>query len=235
MSFSIWYLQNDLWLIWKVLSGNSLAIQWLGLGVFTAGVLGLIPGLGSKILQAKWNGKKKQANKQKNTFRLLWWKSGAGLTHCHCACTHTLVHLGDWLCNTKAQETWLMLLAFSYVGTVGEARSSWAGLFTLWAWGTHVDDTAGEKRELELYKLPICLRPLSQCMTLGNHLTLPYLGVSHLPQGDSNIIVLFFFLCKSRERREWKLLWKAKMTPKYWMGIAKDYLSCQQIYLFFIF
>ena len=37
---------------------NSLAVQWLGLWVFTAENTGSIPGRGSKILQAMWQGKK---------------------------------------------------------------------------------------------------------------------------------------------------------------------------------
>ena len=52
-------------------------------------------------------------------------------------------------------------------------------------WGTHVDDTAGGRREPGLYKLPALFRPLSQCMTLGNHLTFLYLGFSYLPQFSS--------------------------------------------------
>ena len=34
--------------------GNSLAVQWLGLGAFTARVIGSIPGGGTKIPQAAW-------------------------------------------------------------------------------------------------------------------------------------------------------------------------------------
>ena len=70
-----------------------------------------------------------------------------------CMPTHTCS--SGWLaCNTKAQETWLMLLAFSYLDTVGETRSSSAGCLHSEPWGAHVDDTAGGKRELGLYKLP---------------------------------------------------------------------------------
>ena len=36
----------------KRMSGNSLAVQWLGLGTFTAEGLGSVPGQGTKILQA---------------------------------------------------------------------------------------------------------------------------------------------------------------------------------------
>ena len=48
--------------------GNSLAIQWLGLGAFTADGPGSIPGQGTKIPQAVRHGQKtktKQTNKQK--------------------------------------------------------------------------------------------------------------------------------------------------------------------------
>ena len=36
----------------KLLLGTSLGVQWLGLGAFTAGGMGSIPGQGTKILQA---------------------------------------------------------------------------------------------------------------------------------------------------------------------------------------
>ena len=38
--------------------GNSLAVQWLGLGAFTAMGLGSIPGQGTKIPQAVQHGQK---------------------------------------------------------------------------------------------------------------------------------------------------------------------------------
>ena len=40
--------------------GNSLAVRWLGLDAFTAVGLGLIPGQGTKILQAARHSKKKK-------------------------------------------------------------------------------------------------------------------------------------------------------------------------------
>ena len=40
--------------------GNSLVIRWLGLSDFTPMALGLIPGLGTKILQVAWCGQKKK-------------------------------------------------------------------------------------------------------------------------------------------------------------------------------
>ena len=43
--------------------GISLAIQWLGLGTFTAEGLGSIPGGGTKISQAMWSSKKKKEKK----------------------------------------------------------------------------------------------------------------------------------------------------------------------------
>ena len=43
-------------------TGNSLAVQWLGLRAFTAEGPGSIPGRGTKIPQAAWCGKKQKAN-----------------------------------------------------------------------------------------------------------------------------------------------------------------------------
>ena len=45
--------------------GNSLAVQWLGLGTFTevAWVEGSIPDLGTKIPQAAWHGQKEKERK----------------------------------------------------------------------------------------------------------------------------------------------------------------------------
>lgn len=40
--------------------GNSLAVQWLGLGAYTARGLGSIPGQGTNILQAVKYGQKKR-------------------------------------------------------------------------------------------------------------------------------------------------------------------------------
>ena len=45
--------------------GNSLAVQWSGLGTFTAEGLGSIPGQGTKIPQAMWCGQNKTKQKQK--------------------------------------------------------------------------------------------------------------------------------------------------------------------------
>ena len=42
----------------KFFSGNSLVVQWLGLGPLTAVGLGSISGQGTKISQAPWHGKK---------------------------------------------------------------------------------------------------------------------------------------------------------------------------------
>ena len=41
-------------------SGNSLAVQCLGLSAFTAVTPGSIPGQGTKISQAMWGGQKKK-------------------------------------------------------------------------------------------------------------------------------------------------------------------------------
>ena len=46
--------------ILKLIVGNSLAIQWLGLGTSTVVSMGLIPGQGSKILHAVQHGQKKK-------------------------------------------------------------------------------------------------------------------------------------------------------------------------------
>ena len=43
----------------KVVTGNSLAVQWLGFGAFTAVGPGLIPGRGTKIPQAAHSAAKK--------------------------------------------------------------------------------------------------------------------------------------------------------------------------------
>ena len=56
--------------------GNSLAVQWLGLGAFTAGAQGSIPGQGSKILQAERRGRKKKIRVKKENLGLPWWHSG---------------------------------------------------------------------------------------------------------------------------------------------------------------
>ena len=41
-------------------AGDSLVIRWLGLGAFTVTVLGLIPGRGTRILQAERGGQKQR-------------------------------------------------------------------------------------------------------------------------------------------------------------------------------
>ena len=48
----------------KDISGSSLAVQWLGLGAFTAVGLGSIPGPGTKIPQAAQCGWKKKKKKR---------------------------------------------------------------------------------------------------------------------------------------------------------------------------
>ena len=44
----------------KVVIGNSLVVQWLGLHAFTAEGLSLIPGQGTKIPQASPHGQEKE-------------------------------------------------------------------------------------------------------------------------------------------------------------------------------
>ena len=44
---------------------ESLVVQWLGFGTLTAGSLGLIPGHGTKILQAAHPGQKKKKKRRK--------------------------------------------------------------------------------------------------------------------------------------------------------------------------
>ena len=52
-------------------SGNSLAVQWLELGAFTARArvwgLSLIAGQGTKIPQAMWHSQKKKKEKESAT------------------------------------------------------------------------------------------------------------------------------------------------------------------------
>ena len=48
-------------------AGNSLAVQWLELCASTVGGLGLIPGLGTKILHAQWNSQEKKERKKERT------------------------------------------------------------------------------------------------------------------------------------------------------------------------
>ena len=45
---------------------TSPVVQWLGLCTFSAVVLGLIPGQGTKIPQAEWCSQKKKKKKKKN-------------------------------------------------------------------------------------------------------------------------------------------------------------------------
>ena len=52
--------------------GNSLVVQWLGLQAFTAEGLGSIPVLGTKILQAAWQ-KKKKNHKEFISYVLNMW------------------------------------------------------------------------------------------------------------------------------------------------------------------
>ena len=49
--------------------GNSLAVQWLGLGTFTAKDSDLIPGQGTKLLQATWYGQIKKKKKTTHGFK----------------------------------------------------------------------------------------------------------------------------------------------------------------------
>ena len=51
-------------------TGNSLVVQRLGLGVFTAVDLGSIPGLGTKILQALRQSEKRKEKKKKNIMTI---------------------------------------------------------------------------------------------------------------------------------------------------------------------
>ena len=49
--------------------GNSLAVQWSGLGTFTAEGLGSIPGQGTKIPQAKTKTKSKTNQQQQKNLK----------------------------------------------------------------------------------------------------------------------------------------------------------------------
>ena len=44
----------------KIILGNSLVVQWLGLRIFTAGSMGSTPDRGTKILQANQSSQKKK-------------------------------------------------------------------------------------------------------------------------------------------------------------------------------
>ena len=44
--------------------GNFLEVKWLGLWASSAGGLGSIPGLGTKILQVVWHSQKKEKKKK---------------------------------------------------------------------------------------------------------------------------------------------------------------------------
>ena len=46
------------------MGGTSLAVQWLGLGSFTPVGLDLIPGQGTKILQAAWCSQKEMNKRE---------------------------------------------------------------------------------------------------------------------------------------------------------------------------
>ena len=49
-------------------SGNSLVVQWLELRAFTAMGLGLIPGWGTKIMQAVWHSTARKKKYQLTIF-----------------------------------------------------------------------------------------------------------------------------------------------------------------------
>ena len=55
------------------LSRTSLVVHWLRLYVFSAGIEGLIPGLGTKTLHATQHSQKKERN-----VSLTFWEEGLG-------------------------------------------------------------------------------------------------------------------------------------------------------------
>ena len=57
-------LEIEILTIWlsKLISGTSLAVQWLGLRASTAGSVGLIPGQETKTPHAVWCDQKKKIN-----------------------------------------------------------------------------------------------------------------------------------------------------------------------------
>ena len=74
---------KNIWLSKRILPGNSLAVQWLGLPYSTAEGAGLIPDWGTKIPQARRCGqKKKNCQIQKNTCHMIpfIWSSQTGKT-----------------------------------------------------------------------------------------------------------------------------------------------------------
>ena len=58
-------------MVTDIVFGNSLGVQWLKLGAFTAVGLGLIPGQGTKISQAAQCGRKKK--KRERVFVRVAW------------------------------------------------------------------------------------------------------------------------------------------------------------------
>ena len=54
--------------IYKEIYGNSLAVQWLGLGAFTAMSPGSIPGQGTKIPQASQHSQKKKKKREREIY-----------------------------------------------------------------------------------------------------------------------------------------------------------------------
>ena len=64
--FSLWTQRYDgqfSYIYLTIFLGNSLVVQWLGLGTFHCHGPGSIPGRGTKILQATWPGQKQKTKK----------------------------------------------------------------------------------------------------------------------------------------------------------------------------
>ena len=61
----------------KIKAGNSLAVQWLGLGTFTAEGLGSFPGWGTKILSKLCSTVKKKKNTHKKTGSMQYLEENA--------------------------------------------------------------------------------------------------------------------------------------------------------------
>ena len=73
----LFYFSCECIIIKKTGNSLSLVVWWLGLSVFTAVDLGSIPGLGTKILQAKRQSQKKKKRKGKKRTQWLPVQVGA--------------------------------------------------------------------------------------------------------------------------------------------------------------
>lgn len=176
---------------------------------------------------------------------MLCWKSGGEpyLRPLY-VYTHALACLCDWPCDIQVQETWLVLLAFSYLHTfgadVGELRNSQAWLFTALSPGELQLDNTGEGGREE------GSRPSVRSAPGHRHRAWPW-------ETPSLSCSLLFLICNmgiiisshpssqafcenQTERKEWKALWKAIVTHTDGLNIKTNSPACQKSDIFaFIF